>query len=253
MLLRMSEIRYVFLDNGGVISDNSLLAPQWRRLIGGFFGPRLGGETETWAEADGPAFSDAARRSVARLEAWDPDTGDVVHERYLYQVDWLRSMCTLVGVEAPASDDDCAGLAREAWVWVHDQVRVPFPGVEDAVRKLAQDFTLFTASDGLSYELAADLGGLGIVGSFRRLYGPDLVNMPKQHPTYHERIFADARVDASSALVVDDWPEALRRARLAGARTVLVSSDPPPEGVADVVIRSLADLPTVLHAGLRTF
>jgi HAD superfamily hydrolase (TIGR01509 family) len=245
----VSEIRYVFIDNGGVITDNSLLAPQWRRLVGRFFGPRLGGETEAWAEANGAAFPDVRRRSVARLEALDPDTDDVVHERYLYHVDWLRSMCTLVGTEAPASEDDCADLAREAWIWVHDQVRAPFPGVEDVVRRLAQDFTLFTASEGLSYELAADFEGLGIGGSFRRLYGPDLVNTPKQHITYHERIFADAGVDPASALVVDDLPEVLRRARLTGARTVLVSPDPPTEGVADVVIRCLADLPTVLQAG----
>ena len=37
----MPPIRYVFLDDGGVINDNSLRAPQWRRLVGEFFVPRF--------------------------------------------------------------------------------------------------------------------------------------------------------------------------------------------------------------------
>lgn len=33
----------IFVDDGGVMNDNRLRAPQWRRLLGEFFPPRLGG------------------------------------------------------------------------------------------------------------------------------------------------------------------------------------------------------------------
>ena len=243
----MGRIRYLFLDDGGVINDNSLRAPQWRRLVGEFFAPRLGGTKEAWAEVNRAVFPGVWQRSVARLDAWDSSTGDVLHETYRYNVDWLRSMCEAMGIEAPVSDDDCAGLAREASGWILPQVRASFPGVEGAVREMAQDFTLFTASGSLSYELAANLGGLGIDGLFQRLYGPDLVNTPKLDPTFHERIFADAGVDPASAVVVDDLPQALHGAQEAGALTVLVSLDHRPGSDVDAVIGRLADLPALLR------
>ena len=42
----------VFLDDGGVMSDNRLRGVQWQRLVGEFFVPLLGGTHEAWANAN---------------------------------------------------------------------------------------------------------------------------------------------------------------------------------------------------------
>jgi hypothetical protein len=44
----VNQIRVVFLDDGGVLNDNERRAPEWRRLLGEFFAPRLGGTPEAW-------------------------------------------------------------------------------------------------------------------------------------------------------------------------------------------------------------
>ena len=40
----MPRIEHIFLDDGGVINDNSLRAVQWPRLVGEHFSKRLGGD-----------------------------------------------------------------------------------------------------------------------------------------------------------------------------------------------------------------
>ena len=44
--------RNIFLDDGGVMSDNELRPPQWQRLLGEFMALRLGREPLEWAEAN---------------------------------------------------------------------------------------------------------------------------------------------------------------------------------------------------------
>ena len=47
----------LFLDDGGVLNDNSLRGPEWLRLIGEFMPARLGGTAEQWASANRVVFS----------------------------------------------------------------------------------------------------------------------------------------------------------------------------------------------------
>jgi FMN phosphatase YigB (HAD superfamily) len=88
---------------------------------------------------------------------------------------------------------------------------------------------------------------MGVRHCFHRLYGPDLVNRLKEGTEYYARIFADAGVAPDEALVVDDNPLVLRWAVQAGARTVLVASAGSTAAPAEVVIRSLAELPQVVE------
>src|SRR5260221_13517654 len=41
-----------FLDDGGVMNDNSTRALQWQRLVSEFFVPLLGGPAEAWTHAN---------------------------------------------------------------------------------------------------------------------------------------------------------------------------------------------------------
>ena len=47
-----SPVTTIFLDDGGVMNDNTLRGPQWQRLVGEYLSPRLGGSLQAWAEAN---------------------------------------------------------------------------------------------------------------------------------------------------------------------------------------------------------
>src|SRR6266568_7009169 len=89
----------VFLDDGGVMNDNRRRALQWQRLVSEYFVPLLGGSPEAWSRANRVVADrlfepDAWRRRVHAA----PDYRSFDRD---YQVDWLRGMCELVGIETP--------------------------------------------------------------------------------------------------------------------------------------------------------
>ncbi len=236
----------LFLDDGGVISDNALRAPQWQTLVAAFFPPRLGGTSEAWAAANREIFPAVWDRFVKRHMNWDPRTRRYQDELDRYDVDWLSSMCGLVGLAPPA---DCLEVAREAVEYIQTRVRAAIPGAVEAVKALAARLPVYSASGGASYELARCFDAYEMTSCFRRLYGADLVNVPKWGPAYYEAIFRDAGVEPATALVVDSDAAVLGWARAAGARTVLVA----PEGAGhdELAVPSLAALPALLDRGMR--
>jgi FMN phosphatase YigB (HAD superfamily) len=237
----MATIKYVFLDDGGVINDNSRRAPQWERLVGEFFAPRLGGTNEQWAAANRTAISQTFQRLVARLDAWQDGTSQYREELRSYDLDWLGIMCDAAGVQPPVSIDDQLALAREAMNWIMPRVRADHPGATDAIVRLSASYRLYMASGGASYELRMTLEPLDVVDRLTTLYGPDLVNFPKRSSGYYERIFRDAGVGPADCLVVDDTVEALSWARQAGAQTALISRDKH-DAQADYSAASLSEL-----------
>jgi HAD superfamily hydrolase (TIGR01509 family) len=235
----------VFLDDGGVMNDNSQRATQWRRLVSEFFVPRLGGTSEIWIEAN--------RLVIDRLldpENWHmrlQEAANYASFDYTYQFDWLRGMCELVGVPAPP-EEECVELARRAVAYIIPRVQAAFPGAVDAIRTLhKQAYTLHTASGEPSIELAGHLDGMGVRDCFGRLYGPDLIDIFKEGPEYYERIFADVGITAADTLVVDDNPRAITWAAQLGAQTTLVGNAPSPQTRTTLRIGSLAELPALMR------
>jgi hypothetical protein len=55
----------ILLDDGGVMNDTRLRGPQYQRLVGDFFAPRLGGEKVAWAEANRICIA-----SIFEPESW---------------------------------------------------------------------------------------------------------------------------------------------------------------------------------------
>jgi HAD superfamily hydrolase (TIGR01509 family) len=235
----------IFLDDGGVMNDNNVRALQWQRLVGEYFVPLLGGSPEAWSRANrvvadrlfGP---DAWRRRVqaaADYRSFDRD----------YQVEWLRGMCELVGIETPP-EEECLRLARRAAVFITRRVQAAFPGVGDTIRALhRQGYRLHTVSGESSLDLEGYLHAMGVRDCFGRLYGPDLIETLKEGPEYYERLFADLGIAAADALVVDDSPRAIRWAAHVGARTVLVGDSSLLRTEATVQIGSLIELPATLQ------
>lgn len=241
-------ITAIFLDDGGVMNDNTLRAAEWRRLVGEFLAPRLGGSADAWGEANQIAFEEQWRR----FEAWQHERAAVAgYDDFFASPDererWLGEACDHVGMARPPRDA-CIELARETEAYVIPRVRAAFPGAVGAIRALhARGYRLGTASGTRSYQLEANLTSMEVRELFAsRLYGPDLVQTLKGRPNFHARILADAGVDPAEALVVDDAPEILRQAAQAGVRTVLVTTQGPAVEGPWAAIASLAELPALL-------
>ena len=113
----------LFLDDGGVLSDNTVRSAEWQRLCGEFFAERLGGEPRAWGEANRvmfPPIFDAYLQVMA------------IPDRYLegeraYERAWLTAMCEYMGVTPPPGEE-CPALAREAMVYITSRVEGAYPG-----------------------------------------------------------------------------------------------------------------------------
>ncbi len=231
----------LFIDDGGVLNDNSRRGPEFQRLIAEFFPPRLGGTPQAWAEANRATF----RRVIAEHEAVITAPDAYLHGYETYERAWLTAMCQHVGV-TPPEGDACGALAREAMLFITRRARAAFPGAAETVAAMASaGYTLHTASNQASWEMEGYLSGMGILDHFGILFGADLVNAMKPTLEYYERVFARAGVDPSRALVLDDTPDYLDTAREVGARTILVGASEAPPG--HLAIPSLAALPPLLE------
>jgi HAD superfamily hydrolase (TIGR01509 family) len=242
----------LFLDDGGVMNDNIQRGTQWRRHIGEFFVPLLGGTHEAWSDANLVVAT-----GIFEADNWQQRTQAAAGLPYTafdrsYQLDWLGGMCQQIGIPIPA-EEECIELAHRATAFVISQVRAAFPGAINTIRALyGQGYTLHTASGGPSSDLAGYLQGMGVLDCFGRLYGPDLINMLKSGPAYYQRIFDDLGISPTSAIVVDDNTDVLRWASDMGAQTVLVSATPRSDTGATYCIGSLAELPQVLQSAYLT-
>lgn len=235
----------IFLDDGGVMNDNRKRGPQWQCLVSEFFVPLLGGTPEAWMEAN-RIVVDRLLEPVTwqtRLQlATDYKSFDRV-----YQIDWLREMCELVGIVVP-EEEECFELAHRATAFIIPRVQASFPGVTDTIRTLHRlGYTLHTASGEPSIELAGHLQGMGVRNYFECLYGPDLIDTFKNGPAYYERIFADLGIMPADALIVDDSPHAVDWAAQVGARTVLVGDGFYAKTRATLNISCLAELPEAIQ------
>ena len=212
---RARPVRVVFLDDGGVLNDNERRAPEWRRLLGEFFPPLLGGTPAAWADANQVVFEgiwrDWQELQERGLEV-GPDWWPAQNPR------WLIGMCERVGVPIP---DDVEGTVRASHRYVMARVDSAYPDAAPAMRAMhAKGVTLHLASGGQSYELEAYLRRMSVWELIDRPYGADLLGVNKTGRHYYERIVADCGVDPREAIVVDDTADVLEWAEATGFSVV---------------------------------
>ena len=235
----MSPIEVLFVDKGGVLLDNSALSVQWRRLIGEFLAPRLGGRHEDWGAANLPAFQRQWERFQQAAAAGGP--ADI---RGFFAKDareWFLDMCDGVGIERPP-DGVADAFASDTVSYVKARLTIPVPRALDALRALrARGVVLHMASADAHDDLVEFLERIGGRDLFDRVYGSDLVNTWKFGPDYYRAVLADSGVDPAQAAVVDDSPQALGWARECGLRGFLVERRDG-EAFDDAVMRTFDDV-----------
>lgn len=211
----------LFLDDGGVLNDNDLRAPEWLRLIGEFMPARLDGTAEQWASANRTVFPRVWADLLKRL----PTFANHQEFQQTYATNWMSAMCTHVGI-TPPPDDDAVTLYNELSTYVAERATSAIAGAADAVLSLHRaGYVLYTASGTTSWELRGIMTKMGIAEAFSGLCGPDLVDHVKYGPAFYERVFARAGVAPGSALVIESDPECCRWASEAGAHAVWIDPD----------------------------
>lgn len=214
----MKTLPVIFFDDGGVLNDNRLRGPQWKKLIAEFFIPQFGGSTKQWKYANEIAFANFMknwkekyhrRTDINYLEAWNAE--DVL---------WLTTMFELVEIPLPLPQERLS-LARKAAEWITPRVQAVIPGIIAVIESLwKRQHPLYTASAGPSWHIKGTLKGMGVDKSFIDFYGPDLVQTPKEEVVFYQRMFVRSNVNPKDAIVIDDTPDLLAMAEKAGATVV---------------------------------
>jgi phosphoglycolate phosphatase-like HAD superfamily hydrolase len=216
----MAKIATLFIDKGGVLVNNKVLSPQYRRLLGEFLPTELGGDRDAWANANVGAGARAfARYQEASLAPPSPS----VHGWFVEDVRrWLYEMCDEVGRTRPpqAQADRIANAAHD---YVRRRVDIGAPRIVRRLQDLRKrGLTLHVASGDQHSDLVGYLDTMGTRELFDRVYGSDLLNVWKSSAAYYRAILADTRTDASTAVVVDDSERAIGWAAECGLRGVVV-------------------------------
>ncbi|MHA2027830.1 MAG: HAD family hydrolase [Candidatus Kariarchaeaceae archaeon] len=208
----------IFFDDGGVINDNEVRAPQWRKLIAEYFMPKYGKTLEEWSEANALFLEREIKEWAEVLD--NKQLIDMAKFLERYDISWLSDMFEHLNIPIP-NPEDCLKITREAYAWIIPRVNSAYEGMNELVEKLASRFVLYTSSGGDNRTLRAYYKAQGIEKYFRTLYGSDLIGVFKSHPEYFDRLFKDSGVDPTSAIIIDDKEKVLDLVDGFGAKCIL--------------------------------
>ena len=243
--MSQDDLRFLFLDVDGVILDNAKWESESSRLAGAAFSEMLGGDTDIWAEHQerlwlrvwnngNEEYREALGLRSLNLSRW----WDRLH------AEWVLQLCDEVGVEAPCTFEERVDAAERALTNVYLNTNAVFPGSGAAIKALAKNFEIHTASGNPSWVIETLLSGMDVRELIGKPFGSDLVGYHKGHRTFHARILKEVGALPEVSIVVDDDDSPLLAARKLGAKTVKVGG----AGLDhfDLTIGSLSELPDAI-------
>jgi len=239
----MAKITTLFIDKGGVLVDNTVLGPQYRRLLGEFLPTELGGEPDAWANAN----VGAATRAFERYrQAYITAPSTSIREWYAEDVRrWLYEMCDEVGRPRPPSSH-ADRIANAAHDYVRRRVDIRSPRIVERLRSFHErGLKLHVVSGDQHGDLVGYLDTMGTLDLFDRVYGSDLLNVWKSSASFYRAILADTETDPATAVVVDDSERAIGWAGECGLRGVLVRPQAR-ERFEDSVLRAFDEVNALL-------
>ena len=193
------SIKAVFFDDGGVLNDNRLRGPEYRKLIGRFMAERLGESAERWALANEKVFP----HLWSDLQNQITDFSNHREYQREFELLWIHRMCSLVSITVPP-DDIATSVARSALVYAGQHAQTEIKGAANSVWKLFNaNYLLYAASGTPSWELNVIFSRMGIRQVFSGLYGPDLVDCVKYGTRFYDQIFKEAGILPEECLVIE--------------------------------------------------
>ena len=234
------QVTAVFLDIDGVLSDNNVLGPEYRRLMGDILAPALGGTRKDWGRANRAVFPDLFAESMA----WTGDPTVAARREYRENIE---RMCAWLGLEAPPPAE-CERLGREFNIYVRRNAQALFAAAAGVVRELARNLDVHLATGNPSWCGIAVLEHMGVRELVGHPTGPDLVGRMKKTAGFHPAILALAAAAPATSVIVDDDPDVLVNAKAAGTLTVLVAPEGHPAAShIDRVISGIGELPDAIR------
>jgi FMN phosphatase YigB (HAD superfamily) len=215
MPINNSEI-YIFFDDGNTLNDNRVRGKQWQQLIGEYFSPRFGGKPKVWGTANLELTRDFGGEGVPKLLYDNRDKSFKTFIEWFIEK-WINEMFDFVGIKRPKKH-----LYKKIYYgaseYVASRVSAAFPGVLESIKDLYnKGYSLYLASGTESIELDFYYEAMGIKQFFKKLYGPDLINVLKVDETYYEGIFNNLDISPTQSIFVEDKPYYLNIAKNLGA------------------------------------
>ena len=246
-MISQNDQRFLFLDLDGVILDDAKWESESGRLVGATFSELFGGDAEVWTgnqqrlwmrvwNRGNEEYREALGLRRLNLSRW----WDRLH------AEWVLQLCVEVGVEAPCTFEERVDAAERALTNVYLNTNAVFPGSGAAIRALANDFEIHTASGNPSWIVETVLSAIGVRELIGRPFGSDLVGFHKGHDSFYARILNEVGALPEASIVVDDGDAPLLDAGKIGAKTVKVGAAE--SGPFDLTIGSLSELPDVIFA-----
>jgi len=206
----------IFFDDGGVLNDNTIRAPQWKTFCGEFFHSRFGGDPEVWGEANQKAMTSLEIHEMDPKEIYD----DYITYYTNFKSEWVKKMFEEAGRSVPpkAEHERIFDTTIEyVWPKVHSAI----PGIIESIKLLySKGFVLYTSTALASRQIKIILKGMGIKQFFSGFYGPDLVNTRKFSPDFFKAIFNDIKLESKKAIVIEDQPRFIEIALKTGANVI---------------------------------
>ncbi|MFW9972221.1 MAG: HAD family hydrolase [Candidatus Odinarchaeota archaeon] len=218
MRIKNSDV-FIFFDDGNTLNNNKIRGKQWQQLVGEYFSPRFGGEPESWGIANVELTKDFGGDEIPKLLHENRDKSHKVFIEWFIEK-WVNEMFDYVKIKRPEKKY-YKEIYYDAAKYVASRVKAVFPGVIESIKILYnKGYNLFTASGSESIELKSYLKAIGIDKFFKKLYGPDLINILKVDKTFYEAIFKDLGISAKQAILIEDRPYYLNIAEKLGTNVI---------------------------------
>ena len=218
MPIKKSEI-FIFFDDGDTLNDNRIRGRQWQKLVGKYFSSKFGSEPELWGAANVEVTKDFGGEGVPKLLYENKEKSHGLFIDWFIEK-WISEMFDYVGIKRPEKKK-YKEIYYNAAEFVDIKVKAAFPGIIENIKNLYhKGYTLCTASGSESIELGFYLEGMGVKKLFKKLYGPDLINILKVDDYFYRAIFEDLGIPPQNAIIIEDKPYYLKIAENLGANPI---------------------------------
>jgi HAD superfamily hydrolase (TIGR01509 family) len=238
----------IFFDDGGVLNNNTIRAPQWKAFCGEFFHSKFGGDPEVWGEAN--------QKTMMELEIHGIDpkkfNNDYLTYYSKFKSEWLTKMFEKAGRSVPPKKEH-ERIFDTTVEYVWPKIQSAIPGIIETIKMLySKGFVLYTSTALVSREIKLVLEGMSIKHLFNGFYGPDLINIHKINPNFFDAIFKDIKLEPQKAIVIEDQPRFIENALNTGANVIQACITGEFQPKYPFYVEHMHQLPKIIENLIRT-